>query len=130
MAGRDCRNGGEISWDAVRGPGLAHIPAKWAPVRRQEYAPNNESRARSDSVGTERALTVIARRAQHAEAISAAGKEPVVEIALLPSELTATPTTRPGRCARAPASSGRRGGRARDRRRRAPGRRARGRAAA
>src|SRR5215471_4051094 len=35
---------------------LAHIPAKWAPVRRQEYAPNNESRARSDSVGTERAL--------------------------------------------------------------------------
>src|SRR5499427_4452328 len=34
----------------------AHIPAKWAPVRRKEYAPNNESRARSDSVGTERAL--------------------------------------------------------------------------
>jgi Tfp pilus assembly protein PilF len=36
--------------------GLAHIPAKWTPVRRQGYAPNDESRARSDSIGTERAL--------------------------------------------------------------------------
>src|SRR5215831_15035177 len=46
---------------------LAHIPAKacpgldpgWAPVRRQEYAPKNESRARSASVGTERALAAL-----------------------------------------------------------------------
>jgi len=43
---------------------LAHVPAKacpgldprWTPVRRQEHAPNEESRARSDSEGTERAL--------------------------------------------------------------------------
>jgi hypothetical protein len=35
---------------------LAHIPAKWTPVRRQEYAPNRESRARADSARTEREL--------------------------------------------------------------------------
>jgi hypothetical protein len=35
---------------------LAHVPAKGTPVRRQEHAPNDDSRARSDSVGTERAL--------------------------------------------------------------------------
>ena len=35
--------------------GLAHVPAKWTPVRRQEHAPNEESGARSDSEGTERA---------------------------------------------------------------------------
>jgi hypothetical protein len=33
----------------------AHVPAKLTPVRRQEPAPNNESGARSDSAGTERA---------------------------------------------------------------------------
>ena len=44
-------------------PGLAHVPAKacprpdrgWPPVRRQEHAPNEESGARSDSEGPERA---------------------------------------------------------------------------
>jgi hypothetical protein len=35
---------------------LAHVPAKWIPVRRQEHAPNKDLRARSDSAGTERAL--------------------------------------------------------------------------
>src|SRR5262249_15310825 len=30
-------------------------PAKWTPVRRQEYAPKHESGARSDSIGAERA---------------------------------------------------------------------------
>jgi predicted RND superfamily exporter protein len=35
---------------------LAHVPAKWTPVRRQEHAPMQESRARSDSTGTEHAL--------------------------------------------------------------------------
>src|SRR5262245_65997377 len=40
----------------IRRACLAHIPAKWTPVRRQEYAPTNESRAHSDSVGTECAL--------------------------------------------------------------------------
>jgi hypothetical protein len=35
--------------------GLAHVPAKWTPVRRQEHAPNKDSGARSDSEGTERA---------------------------------------------------------------------------
>jgi tetratricopeptide (TPR) repeat protein/SAM-dependent methyltransferase len=40
---------------------LAHVPAKWAPVRRQEHAPNEESRARSDSNGTERAPGGIGR---------------------------------------------------------------------
>jgi hypothetical protein len=39
-----------------RAVALAHIPAKWIPVRRQGYAPTCESRARSDSIGTERAL--------------------------------------------------------------------------
>src|SRR5262249_11257673 len=37
---------------------LAHIPAKWTPVRRQEYAPIKESRAYSDSEGTEYALAL------------------------------------------------------------------------
>jgi len=36
--------------------GLAHVPAKWIPVRRQEHAPMEESSARSDSAKTERAL--------------------------------------------------------------------------
>jgi ABC-2 type transport system permease protein len=35
---------------------LAHVPAKWTPVRRQEHAQNRESRACSDSEGTEHAL--------------------------------------------------------------------------
>src|SRR5689334_21346660 len=35
---------------------LAHVPAKWTPVRRQEHAPIKESRAYSDSEGTEYAL--------------------------------------------------------------------------
>ncbi len=34
----------------------AHVPAKWTPVRRQDHAPNGESRARSDAAGTERVL--------------------------------------------------------------------------
>jgi hypothetical protein len=50
---------------------LAHVPAKagpgldpgWTPVRRQEHAPNEESRARSDSEGTERALDADLRPA-------------------------------------------------------------------
>src|SRR5215472_3811431 len=41
---------------------LAHVPAKWTPVRRQEHAPNYESSARSDSSGTERALANPSRR--------------------------------------------------------------------
>jgi hypothetical protein len=41
---------------ARRGVERAHVPAKWTPVRRQEHAPNDESRARSDSAGMERAL--------------------------------------------------------------------------
>src|SRR5712692_4959117 len=39
---------------------LAHVPAKWAPVRRQEHAPLNNSSACADSEGTGHAL---ARRA-------------------------------------------------------------------
>jgi poly(hydroxyalkanoate) depolymerase family esterase len=35
---------------------LAHVPAKWTPVRRQEHAPFNDSGAVSDSKGTETAL--------------------------------------------------------------------------
>jgi phosphopantetheine--protein transferase-like protein len=45
-------------------PQLAHIPAKWTPVRRQGYAPTNESRAYSDSLGAEYALE---HRAGHPE---------------------------------------------------------------
>jgi predicted polyphosphate/ATP-dependent NAD kinase len=41
--------------DAVVG-GRPHVPAKWTPVRRQEHAPTEESRACSDSEGTEYAL--------------------------------------------------------------------------
>jgi error-prone DNA polymerase len=37
-------------------PVLAHVPAKWTPVRRQEHAQNKESRACSDSEGMEQAL--------------------------------------------------------------------------
>jgi hypothetical protein len=47
---------------------LAHIPAKacpgvdpkWTPVRRQEYAPNEESPRKSDSIGF-----ALAMRARH-----------------------------------------------------------------
>jgi len=45
-----------------RGPShgrLAHVPAKWTPVRRQEHAPIKESRACSDSKGTEHALVGV-----------------------------------------------------------------------
>src|SRR5215469_3641247 len=38
------------------------IPAKWTPVRRQEHAPIKESRACSDSKGTEHALASHERR--------------------------------------------------------------------
>ncbi len=40
---------------------LAHVPAKWAPVRRQEHAPLKDSKAVSDSEGTETALEAPAR---------------------------------------------------------------------
>jgi flavin-dependent dehydrogenase len=46
---------GETAWTAAATP-LAHVPAKWMPVRRREHAPTNESRAYSDSTGTEYAL--------------------------------------------------------------------------
>ena len=39
---------------------LAHVPAKWIPVRRQGHAPNKEARARPDSAGTGRALAIVA----------------------------------------------------------------------
>src|SRR5207244_2507890 len=35
---------------------LAHVPAKWPPVRRKGHAPTHEIRARPDSAGTGRAL--------------------------------------------------------------------------
>jgi oxygen-independent coproporphyrinogen III oxidase len=41
---------------AAAAEALAHVPAKWTPVRRQEHAPTEESRACSDSEGTEHAL--------------------------------------------------------------------------
>jgi glutamyl-Q tRNA(Asp) synthetase len=41
----------------ARAGSLAHIPAKWPPVRRQGYAPKNDVSAYSDSAGTEYALT-------------------------------------------------------------------------
>src|SRR5712691_8519548 len=37
-------------------PTLAHVPAKWTPVRREGHAPMNESRACPDSAGTGHAL--------------------------------------------------------------------------
>src|SRR4029077_5514208 len=40
---------------------LAHVPAKWTPVRRQEHAPKKESRACSDCEGTEHALGATSR---------------------------------------------------------------------
>src|SRR5262249_25832249 len=39
----------------IHGAALAHVPAKWVPVRRQEHAPNVTSGACSDSEGTEHA---------------------------------------------------------------------------
>jgi hypothetical protein len=44
--------------EASAGPGtaLAHVPAKWTPVRRQEHATMKESKAWSDSDGSEHAL--------------------------------------------------------------------------
>jgi len=39
---------------------LAHIPAKWTPVRRQRYAPIKDSRACFDSAGTKYALVRVA----------------------------------------------------------------------
>ncbi len=40
---------------------LAHVPAKWMPVRRQGHAPMNNPGARPDSAGTGRALGASAR---------------------------------------------------------------------
>jgi hypothetical protein len=45
-----------LGLDAYCGP--AHVPAKWTPVRRQEHAQTRESRACSDSEGTEHALVI------------------------------------------------------------------------
>ena len=48
---------GTAALDARTDPfDLAHVPAKWTPVRRQEHAQTNESRACSDSEGPEQAL--------------------------------------------------------------------------
>src|SRR5262249_20841495 len=41
---------------AARRSALAHVPAKWSPVRRQEHAPLQDSRAVSESEGSEAAL--------------------------------------------------------------------------
>jgi alpha-D-ribose 1-methylphosphonate 5-triphosphate synthase subunit PhnL len=41
------------SYRCERGRILARVPAKWPPVRRQGQAPMHESRAHSDSTGTE-----------------------------------------------------------------------------
>jgi AIG2-like family len=41
---------------------LARVPAKWMPVRRQEHAPTDESRACPDSAGTRHAPLRSARR--------------------------------------------------------------------
>jgi hypothetical protein len=41
---------------------LTHIPMKWAPVRRQEYAPIKDSGAYFDSEGTKFALETEAWR--------------------------------------------------------------------
>jgi hypothetical protein len=46
---------------------LAHVPAKWTPVRRQEHAPKKEAGAGSDSAGTEHAPA----RAQPRAAVAA-----------------------------------------------------------
>jgi S1-C subfamily serine protease len=42
------------------GRALAHVPAKWTPVRRQGHAPKRESRARPGSAGTGCALAAAA----------------------------------------------------------------------
>jgi putative copper export protein len=41
---------------------LARVPAKWTPVRRQEHAQIKQSRACSDSEGTEHALGIVLSR--------------------------------------------------------------------
>src|SRR5690242_70539 len=46
---------------AARNVMLAHIPAKWTPVRRQQYAPIKDAGAYSDSAGPEYALSLLER---------------------------------------------------------------------
>ena len=55
----------------------AHVPAKWTPVRRQEHAPNDESRARSDSAETQR--TLVSRTGGDEFAIVQSGDELTME---------------------------------------------------
>ena len=55
--------------------GLARVPAKWTPVRRQGHAPTDEAGARPDSAGTGRALDPAAIAAIHIRTYEFAHKE-------------------------------------------------------
>ncbi len=46
-------------WRIARGESVAHVPAKWSPVRRQEHPQMQDSRTCSDSTGTEHVLAPI-----------------------------------------------------------------------
>jgi hypothetical protein len=52
---------------------LAHVPAKWTPVRQPEHAPNKESRACFDSTGTKHALAPAKPSARHSNGAPAGG---------------------------------------------------------
>src|SRR2546425_13081302 len=86
VIGAGASGGGALVAEPAPGPSLlrapttdtaiAHVPAKWTPVRRQEHAPLKDARACSDSEGTEHALAGVHSGriivAQHAGADHAA----------------------------------------------------------
>jgi hypothetical protein len=79
-------------------PVPAHVPAKacpgldpgWTPVRRQEHAPLNDSRACSDSVGTEHALGVQ-DAGQHRQAVPPAPREEPAKVPLIAHAVAPSP---------------------------------------
>src|SRR5215471_13688729 len=65
---------------------VAHVPAKWTPVRRQEHAPHNDSGTCSDSEGTED----VPVRTPSLPLLSSAVERPA--IAVLPFTASGPPT--------------------------------------
>jgi len=60
---------------------LAHVPAKWTPVRRKEHAPLNDSRVCPDSEGTGHALEPAQAGSGAAHALFTSGAAPLPALA-------------------------------------------------
>jgi hypothetical protein len=73
---------------------LAHVPAKWIPVRGQEYAPMDESGARGPSFET---LVVAARRQAPQDEVVLLRRQPL-QIALIRPTLSPNRNRGPSPC--------------------------------